>query len=223
MDTALRPHSPVTRVLIARGPRAFGDGFVSLLLPLYLREVGFGPLQVGILATATLLGSGLLTLTVGLRAHRHHYRTLLLAAATLMTATGLGFAAVSDFWPLLVIAVVGTLNPSSGDVSVILPSEHAVLSQAARDRERTAVFARYSLVGALVAGIGALAATLPAMLAEATGAPLAATLQAMFVRYAALGMLVALAYRGLPAARAVDASSGPRAPARRPRTPDAGT
>jgi len=206
MDTALLPHSPVTRVLIARGLRAFGDGFVSLLLPLYLLELGFGPLQVGILATATLCGSGLLTLAVGLRAHRHHYRTLLLAAAALMTATGLGFAAVSDFWPLLVIAIVGTLNPSSGDVSVFLPLEHAVLSQAARDRERTAVFARYSLVGALAAGVGALAAALPAMLAAATGIPVLATLQAMFVLYAALGVLVALVYRGLPAARAVDAA-----------------
>ena len=68
-----------------------------------------------------------------------------------------------------------------------------------------------------------MAAALPALLAEATGIPLRATLQAMFVLYAALGVLVALAYRGLPAARAVDASSGPRAPARRPRTPDAGT
>jgi len=88
-----------------------------------------------------------------------------------MAATGLGFAAVSDFWPLLVIAIVGTLNPSSGDVSVFLPLEHAVLSQAARDRERTAVFARYSLVGALAAGVGALAAALPAMLARRPARP----------------------------------------------------
>ena len=44
-----------------------------------------------------------------------------------MAATGLGFAAAHDFWPLLVIALVGTLNPSSGDVSVFLPLEHAVL------------------------------------------------------------------------------------------------
>ena len=105
MDTVLPLRSPVTRILIARGLRAFGDGFVSLLLPLYLLELGFGPLQVGIIATATLCGSGLLTLAVGLRAHRYHYRTLLLAAAALMAATGLAFRRrARDFWPLLVIA-----------------------------------------------------------------------------------------------------------------------
>jgi predicted MFS family arabinose efflux permease len=81
-----------------------------------------------------------------------------------------------------------------------------VLSREAGDRERTAVFARYSLVGALVAAFGALAAALPPTLAEATGIPLRAALQAMFVLYAVLGILVAVAYRGLSAVGAVDAS-----------------
>jgi MFS family permease len=205
MDTHRQLLSPTHRVLIARGLRAFGDGFVSLLLPLYLLALGFGPLEVGILATATLCGSGLLTLGVGWRAHGHPYRTLLLACAALMAATGLAFAAARDFWPLLAIAVVGTLNPSSGDVSVFLPLEHAVLSQAAPDRRRTAVFARYSLVGALAAAAGSLAAGLPALLVASAGLTHLAALQAMFVLYAALGGLVALAYRGLPGARAVDA------------------
>src|SRR2546421_13015187 len=78
-----------------------------------------------------------------------------------MTATGFAFAAVSDFWPLLVIAVVGTLNPSSGDVSVFLPLEQAVLANVATDRGRTALFARYSVTGALAAALGALFAALP--------------------------------------------------------------
>ena len=59
--------------------------------------------------------------------YRYHYRSLLLAASVLMAATGFGFALLTDFWPLLLVALVGTLNPSSGDVSVFLPLEHAVL------------------------------------------------------------------------------------------------
>ena len=133
--------SHVNRLLAAKGLRAFGDGYVSLLLPVYLLELGYSPLQVGLIATATLLGSGLLALAVGLHAYRFHYRTLLLAATVLMAGTGFGFAFVTDFWPLLVIAIVGTLNPSSGDVSVFLPLEHAMLSRVVSDRDRTAVFA----------------------------------------------------------------------------------
>ena len=80
----------IKRLLVTKGLRAFGDGYVSLLLPLYLLELGLSPLQVGIVATTTLLGSGLLTLLVGLHAYRYHYRTLLLGAALLMAGTGLG-------------------------------------------------------------------------------------------------------------------------------------
>ena len=197
--------SNVSRVLVAKGLRAFGDGYVSLLLPLYLLQLGFSPLKVGIIATATLLGSGLLTLLVGLHAHRYHYRTLLLAATILMAGTGLGFALLTDFWPLLIIAVVGTLNPSSGDVSVFLPLEHATLSRVVRDNERTAVVARYSLVGSLVAAVGSLAAALPSVMSGIASLSLKASIQAMFVFYALLGLLAALAYRGLPESLESDA------------------
>ncbi len=188
----------INRLLIAKGLRAFGDGFVSLLLPLYLLELGLSPLQVGVIATATLLGSGVMALLVGLHAYRYHYRTLLLAATLLMTGTGTGFALVTEFWPLVIIAIVGTLNPSSGDVSVFLPLEHAVLSRVVTDRERTAVFARYSLVGALFAAIGSLAVAIPGSIVVATGISAKGAMQAMFGLYAVLGLISAFAYHGLP-------------------------
>jgi MFS family permease len=203
--------SNVNRLLVAKGLRAFGDGYVSLLLPLYLLELGFSPLAVGIIATATLLGSGVLTLLVGVHAYRFHYRTLLLAATLLMAATGLGFALITDFWPLLVIAIVGTLNPSSGDVSVFLPLEHAVLSRVVSDKQRTAIFARYSLVGSLLAALGSLAAALPTVAAATAAVSTLASIQAMFVLYAFLALASAAVYRGLP--RQLDADKAqPTAP-----------
>ena len=190
--------SNVNRLLVAKGLRAFGDGFVSLLLPLYLLELGFSPLQVGIIATATLFGSGVLTLLVGLHAYRYSHRALLLAATLLMAGTGVGFAMANQFWPLLLIAFVGTLNPSSGDVSVFLPLEHAVMSRLVADKNRTAVFARYSLVGSLVAALGSLAVVLPGSMSATLGWSPRASMQTMFLLYALLGVLAALAYRGLP-------------------------
>src|SRR5690606_10690004 len=157
------------RLLLSRGLRAFADGYVSLLLPIYLLSLGLSPFHVGVLATATLLGSGVLTLGIGFYAHRFEYRTLLLAAAALMVATGLGFATLTDFWPLLCIALVGTANPSRGDASVFLPLEHAVLSGHVQDAERTAAFARYSLVGSLVGAFGSFAAGAPDLLVARTG------------------------------------------------------
>ena len=54
----------------------------------------------------------------------------------------LAFALFHSFWPLVVVAVVGTLNPSNGDVSVFLPVEQALLPQTVSDKRRTALFAR---------------------------------------------------------------------------------
>ncbi len=201
--------SAVTRVLAAKGLRAFGDGYVSLLLPVYLLELGYTPLEVGLIATVTLAGSGVLALVVGLHAYRFHYRTLLLAATVLMAATGLGFAAVVDFWPLMLIALVGTLNPSSGDVSVFLPLEHAMLSKLVDDRARTATFARYSVVGALVAALGSFAAGLPAYFTAQWGWSARGALQAMFLLYAATAVVVAFVYGGLPRAPAGAAQKPP--------------
>jgi len=196
--------SHVNRLLMAKGLRAFGDGYVSLLLPLYLLELGFSPLQVGVIATTTLVGSGLLTLVIGLHAWRFHYRSLLLAASALMALTGFGFALFTQFWPLMLVALVGTLNPSSGDVSVFMPLEHAVLSRVVTDRQRTATFARYSLVGSLLAAAGSLAAALPATIAGASGMSSANAIQAMFVLYALIACGSGLVYRGLPKALATE-------------------
>ena len=143
-------------VLVGRALRAFADGFVAVLLPAYLLALGFGQIEVGYLSTATLAGSALATLVVGAVGHQWPPRRMLLFAALLMVVTGLSFAGISSFWPLLVIAFVGTLNPSSGDVSVFLPLEHARLAQAGSGDARTVLFARYSLIGSLGVAVGVL-------------------------------------------------------------------
>lgn len=188
----------VLPLLVGRAIRAFTDGYVAVLLPAYLLALGFGTWEVGVLASATLLGSALATLAVGGWGHRFRPRSLLLGAAVLMAATGFAFAIGSAFWPLLLIAFVGTLNPSSGDVSVFLPLEHARLAEAAEGEVRTALFARYSVLGALFAAIGSLAAAVPDWLAVSTGlAPLDA-LRIMFALYGAAGCGIWLLYRRLP-------------------------
>src|SRR5262245_54924642 len=112
-------------LLTSRGLRAFGDGVVSIVLPAYLLAQGCNAGQVGLLITMTLLGSAASTLLIGFLSSRYPRKRLLIALSGLMIATGLGFAAFSDFWPLLVVAFLGTVNPSSGDVSPMLPLEQA--------------------------------------------------------------------------------------------------
>jgi MFS family permease len=182
---------------IARGTRGFGDGFAIIILPAYLSAIGFGPTQIGFVVSASLLGTALLTLAVGLVAARHDLRNLLLAGATLMVATGLAFPNVDQLLFVLVVAFIGTINPSTGDLGVLVPLEHSMLAHGASDHARTRTFARYSLIGALSMAAGSLAAALPDYFTLA-GVDTSTALKLMFYAYAALGVLNVAIYRRLP-------------------------
>ncbi len=193
----LKPRSNFLLLYSARALRGFGDGFATIVLPVYLAKIGFDPAQIGLVAAAALLGTAVLTLAVGLVAPRHDLRGLLIAGAVLMVATGVAFPAFAQIGLLIAVAFFGTVNPSTGDIGVLIPIEHAALAQDAADHDRTRVFARYSLIGASSMAAGALAAAAPQLLTQIGLSDLNA-LRAMFYAYAVLGALSAAIYACLP-------------------------
>jgi MFS family permease len=182
------------RLLTTRALRGLADGAVSVLLPSYLTAIGFSPIRVGAIVFGTLLGSAALTLWVGLATDRLGRRRVLLAACALMLLTGIGFATATGFWPLFAVAVVGTLNPSAGDVSLFLPVEQAALAEAAEPRDLTAMFALYNVAGAMAGAVGALLSGIPAIIASRRGLALAPALRSGFVAYATIAMIASAVY-----------------------------
>ena len=189
--------TPAATLIAARGVRGFGDGFTALLLPVYLTGLGFSLFQVGLLTTATLLGSAGLTLAVGLAGHRYPARRLLFVACGLMIATGLAFSQAHAFWPLMLVGFAGTLNPSGGDVSPFLPLEQSLLAHAGPPSRRTDLFARYALSGSLMAALGALSVGLLDPL-QVAGFARRTLIEGAFVLYGLLGAAAFLLYRRLP-------------------------
>jgi len=179
---ALRRES--ARLVWARAVRGFADGLASVVLAAHLGALGFSPFQVGVLVTTTLLGSAAMTLAAGLLGHRLRPRLILFAATALMGITGVGFAGLEAFAPLLVVAFAGTLNPTGGDVSVFLPTEQALLAESTEPARRTALFARYNVGGALAGALGALAAGLPELASARFGVDPHAAMRATFGIYA---------------------------------------
>jgi MFS family permease len=200
--------SSVPLLTIARGLRGFGDGFAVIILPAYLSALGFTPTEIGFVASASLLGTAAFTLGVGFIAPRYDLRTLLLVGAALTAATGLAYPAASSIAAVAIVAFIGTVNPSTGDLGVLIPIEHAMLAGNASDEERTHVFARYSLVGTLSMAAGSLAAAIPDWLVHA-GIDRIDAFKAMFYAYAALGLASAAVYRFLPHARMHERTSAP--------------
>jgi MFS family permease len=206
--------SSLLPLYVARGIRGFGDGFAIVLLPAYLSELGFGATEIGLIATASLLGTAALTLGIGFIAPQRDLRKLLLIGAGLMLCTGLAFANSTDFAVLVIVAFIGTINPSTGDIGVLVPLEHSMLARGVSDQDRTHAFARYSLIGALSMAAGSLAVALPELLVSAGMTRLNA-FRAMFYLYAALAALAAGLYRELQRGRVRDTEShAPLGPSR---------
>lgn len=185
------------RLIVTRGLRGFADGLVSILLPSYLTALGFSAMQIGIILFGTLFGSALVTLWAGFVAHRVGYRRLLLGACALMLTTGLLFSYFHSFWPLFVIAFIGTLNPSAGDVSLFLPLEQAALAETVATRDLTHIFAIYNVAGALAGAFGALSSGLPALIARLLDTTVAESQRYVFIVYSAIAVIVAFTYRSL--------------------------
>jgi MFS family permease len=201
--------SDIHLLYAARGLRGVGDGFAVVILPAYLSALGLPPEQIGFIATVSLFGTAVLTLLVGLIAPRHDLRNLLLFGAALMAATGVAFPTSEHLVFIVTVAFIGTINPSTGDIGVLVPLEHALLARGVADEERTRTFARYSLIGALSMAAGALTASFSDILSTLGFAQLTA-FKLMFYLYALLGMTSGALYVRLP---------GPQAEPSRPTVP----
>jgi len=170
---------------------------VSVALSAYLTLLGYSARRIGVIVGGMLLGSAALTLLVGLRGHAVRRRTILLSGACLMTATGVLYASTTVFVVLLVIGVVGTVNPSSGDVSVFLPMEQSLLPPTTTDDGRTALFALYAFIGSFGGALGSLAAGIPDWVADHTSLSREQSLRGVFLLYAVAGVSAFLLYRSL--------------------------
>jgi predicted MFS family arabinose efflux permease len=176
-------------ILAARAVRTFAYGFLSVLLGLYLKEVGFSPPQIGAVLTATLLGSAALTVLFTPLADRYGRRRLLLLSTLLMAGSGVVFA-FSRSYPVLILAsLTGTVGVTAGEVGPFLSLEQTMLPQTVGDRRRTSLFALYNVVGALAGSFGALFAGTPVLLQRAAGFGVEASLQAMFLAYAGCALV----------------------------------
>jgi MFS family permease len=153
------------RLIATRGLRGYADGLIAASLAGYLGdELGYSATRIGVIVTGMLLGSAMLTMFTGTWGWRFQRRLLLRCGALLMIATGIVFATSTTFIVLLVFGVVGTMNPSGSDVSVVQPIEQSLLPLTTNDQNRTHLFARYTFFGGSLAALGALSAGLPSRL-----------------------------------------------------------
>ncbi len=177
-------------ILAARAVRTFAYGYLSVLLGVYLEEVGLAPWQIGTVLTATLASSAGLTVVFSLVADRYGRRRMLALSAVLMAIAGAAFATASRYPIFLLAALTGTVGATSTEVGPFLSLEQVALPQTSDPPHRTMVFSLYNTAGAVAGAIGALFAAAPTLMERWAGWAPITGLRAMFVLYTVLALCV---------------------------------
>ncbi|MCI0712793.1 MAG: MFS transporter [Chloroflexi bacterium] len=171
-----------TRVL-----RLFAYGLISVVLALYLAQVGFSEGRIGLLLSLTLAGDALVSLWITTHADRIGRRRMLLLGTGLMVLAGIVFSTTDNFFLLTLAAIIGTISPSGNEVGPFLSIEQAGLAQTIPDRQRTQIFAWYNLVGSLATACGALIGGGIVGVLQSTGNTPLTSYRAVLLFYALLG------------------------------------
>jgi len=194
--------------------RMFAYGFLSVVLVLYLAELGLSEGLIGLLLSLTLIGDAAISLWMTTSADRLGRRRILMAGAGLMLLAGVLFALTDRVALLLIAAIIGVISPSGNEVGPFLPVEQAALSQIVPDSARTQVFAWYNLVGSFAAAVGALCGgVLTEVLQQAGIIPLT-SYRTVLILYGVMGVILAALFARLsPQVEAIH-SDGPQTPTR---------
>ena len=185
-------HQANIRLLfLTRSLRMFAYGLLSVILVLYLGEVGLGEARIGLLLSLTLAGDTAISLWLTIRADRAGRQRMLVAGALLMAFAGIVFALTRQVWLLVLAGIIGVISPSGKEVGPFLAIEQAALSHVISGAQRTAIFAWYALAGSLAAALGALAGGAIFQLLHRAGLSALTSYRALVLAYAALGLLLA--------------------------------
>jgi MFS family permease len=177
-------------LFITRIVRMFGYGFLSVVLVLYLEQVGLNQVQIGLLLTLILIGDTIISLWITTNADRVGRRRMLIVGAFLMVFAGILFSLTRSFVLLLIAATIGVISPSGYEVGPFLSIEQAALSQIISNERRTKIFAWYNLVGSFATALGALAGGSLVQALLDTGVSPLGSYRAIVIGYAMIGVIL---------------------------------
>ena len=187
--------------------RLFCYGFLSVILALYLAQVGLPEQQIGLLFTLTLAGDAGISLWLTTTADRFGRKRTLIVGALLMLGAGIVFIITRNVLVLMAAAIIGVISPSGNEIGPFLSVEQAALSHLLPDAKRTQVFAWYNLVESFATATGALSGGWLAQLLQSNGMPALDAYRVVLMGYAIGGLLIGLLFLSLTRDVEVDATS----------------
>lgn len=178
-------------ILSARVIRTFAYGFLSVVLAIYLKLIGFNDVLIGLVLAATLVNSVIFTLIASFYADRIGRRKTLIIYGALMSIAGTIFLATENYLALIAAALIGTINVTGSETGAFLSIEQALLPQTVNNnRKRITIFALYNMAGTFAMSAGILLSGFPTILQEQYGMNQIESIKPLFLLYSVLGVVV---------------------------------
>ena len=178
-------------LLCARIVRTFAYGFLSVILAIYLKLIGFDDILIGIILSVTLINSIIFTLFASFYADRIGRRKTLILYTAMMSISGVIFFVTENPLALIIAALLGTLNITGSETSAFLSIEQSILPQTIKDnRKRNTLFGFYNMLGTFAMGAGTLIANLPIIIKNELEFDQIYAIKLLFLFYSLLGVLV---------------------------------
>ncbi|MBO0888802.1 MFS transporter, partial [Candidatus Bathyarchaeota archaeon] len=148
-------------VLVEKTVRTVPYGFLAVLFPVYLSQLGFDAFQIGVVLTLTVATSALYTFMASLVADRLGRKQTLVFFTFTDALAGALLLVSSSWWAPVMAGVVGNMSVGSGETGPYLSLDQAILPRTSSLNRRTMLFSIYNLVGYVSLSVGALLAGLP--------------------------------------------------------------
>ena len=188
-------------VLVEKAVRTFPYGFLAVVFPVYLSQIGFNSVQIGIVLTLTVATSAFYTFIAGIAGDRLGRRRVLVFFALTDAVAGLFLLSSTMWWAPVLAGIVGNMSVGAGEIGPYLSMEQAILPKTSELKRRTLTFSVYNLVGYASLSGGALLAGLPDYLGMGLSG-----YRPLFLGYLASGLLGMFLYSRL--SRSVEQEPG---------------
>ena len=145
----------VLAIFVAKTARTFCYGFLGILLPVYLSDLGLSAAGLGVAVTLTLAGSAALTWLVRRPAERYGARATLLTLGALSAVAAVIFLSSRDPRLVVLAAILGNVAVGTGETGPFLTLEQVRITRAIPGSRRTVALSVYNFLGYAAAALGA--------------------------------------------------------------------
>ena len=176
-------------IFATKGLRVFAYAFLSIILPVYLLQLGYPILVVGAISSLAIGSAAIYNLFIAKYAASFGRRKMLVLLSLLMAVSGVIFALNLGIYSLVVAALVGSISATGTETGPFLNIEAAMLSGMSSNENRTMAFSAYNFVGYVALSLGSLFSGLPSALANSV-----ADMRLLIYVYAGIAVLLAIIY-----------------------------